>query len=171
MHTVVLFVVAMLAMGACSNGSSSKTSSSNPNASKKTDAACKLVTEDDATKLFGVAAEPGDNSSPGTETSVCIWTADDTENHSFILQVRVYDDIYHYGGDLFPQAEKLSGLGDKAFVSKGKSIAGTDVQFVKDGKTFAVNYAITNVMAKTKKTAADQADQLVEIVKENSSDV
>ena len=177
----VLLIVAAIAIGACGGGSSkdaSSNSNSNSNSSsngggKKTDssAACKVVTQADATKLFGVEAKEGDNASPGNESSVCIWQADDDADHGYLLQVRVYDDVFHYGEDFMDGAEKVAGLGDKAFVSAKDTIAGTDVQFVKDGKTFAVNYGITNVMAKVKKSAADQADDLVAIVKANAGNV
>lgn len=178
-------LVAVFALGACGGGSSDDASESTPNTasnsgdnnggssgSSGSGAACKLVTQADATKLFGVEAKAKENASPGDEASVCIWQADDAENHGFLLQVRVYDDEFHYGGDsdIFPNAETIAGLGDKAFVNKGQQ-AGTDVQFVKDGKTYVVNYGITNIMAEEKKLAADQADELVAIVKANSSNV
>lgn len=174
----VLVVVAALALGACSSGSSDDASGSTPssagtqgNGTDGSDVACKLVTQADATKLFGVEAITAENASPGNEISVCMWQASDAENHGFLLQVRVYGDEFHYGGDtnLFPNAESISGLGDKAFVNNGP--AGADVQFVKDGKTYSVNYGITNVMAEKKLSAADQADELVAIVKANSSRV
>jgi hypothetical protein len=178
-----LVVAAVLAIAACGGGSSkdaspNSNSNSNSNAStnaggKRTDSttACKVVTQADASKLFGVEAKEGDNASPGNESSVCVWEADDDADHGYLLQVRVYDDVFHYGEDFMDGAVKVAGLGDKAFVSAKDTIAGTDVQFVKDGKTFAVNYGITNVMAKVKKQASDQADDLVAIVKANAGNV
>jgi hypothetical protein len=163
-----LSVVAASVLGACGGGSGG---SDDEAKAPPTNAACTLVTKEDATTLFGVEADASDNASPGDEASVCMWEADDGDNHSYLLQVRVYDDEYHYGGEIFPTAEEISGLGDKAFVNKGESIAGTDVQFVQGGKTYTVNYGISNVMAKVKKSAADQADELVAIIRANSSKV
>jgi hypothetical protein len=184
----VMVLVAVLALGAC-GGSDSKDSSgtgSNPNPSTQSDnesdgggdapasdAACKLITADEATTLFGgTEAKSTEDASPvSNAASTCIWGGEDTENHSYLLQMRFYGDEAHYGGDLYDDEAAVDGLGDKAFVRKADGIAGVDVQWVADGNTYAVNYGITNVMADVKKNASDQADELVTLLKANQGRV
>jgi hypothetical protein len=170
-----VLLAGIVMLGGCGRDGTSNVSRAAGANKTDSDAACKLVDEPDASALFGVPAKSApDAIGQGGAASECIWEADDNADHSYLLQVRIYDDVNHYGGEtagLFPNKQPVSGLGDKAFVNSGDTIAGTDVQFVKDGKTYTVNYGITNVMADVRKNASDQADELVELVKSNAAKV
>jgi hypothetical protein len=61
-----------------------------------------------------------------------------------LLQARVYPGPQFYGETAIPGAKsiELSGT-DKAFVRQGAGGKTVDVQFVKDGKTGAINFTDT----------------------------
>jgi len=177
---VAVLAAMVLVVGACggsddesADSSSDAKSAQESGGSKKSgasasaDAACERVTEADATSLFGAAATKGTDSSPvASAASACIWEAEDSSGHKYLLQSRVYDGEQYYGEALFDSAERISGLGDKAFVNKGR--VGVEVQYVQDGKTYSVNYSIINVGADSPKYPTEQADELIGIVKRNA---
>jgi hypothetical protein len=182
--TVVVAGAAVVSLAACGGGSSKKAATGSPTVTSikakstgsssgtSSDVACKLMGQDDATQLFGTAAQKtdGDGVNASAANSVCLWKADDAEQHSMLLQVHVYNDTMHYGETYFPDAKHVDGLGEKAFTHPMGS-SGVEVQFVKNGTTYDVAYPITNVLAKTPKNASDQLDQLESALKANASRV
>jgi hypothetical protein len=183
---MALVCVFAAAIGACGGGSSKhatanqanqNVSATSPATSKSgsgnkagSDAACKLVSQDDATKLFTVPAQPGTKTMDIPHmTSQCHWKAEDADNHNWRVDISVFDTAAAYGESQFPGAEHVVGLGDKAFVQKSDSLAGVTIQFVHADQTFQVNYAIANVLATTPKHATDQTDQLIAMLKANVS--
>jgi hypothetical protein len=177
MKRVLVVGVALLALGACSSDGSdaspnSQPATTQPAAPVADSAACRLIGESDATSFLGAPATQVQAAATAGESSTCFWTADSAANQGQFLQVRVYDDETHYGITQFKDAKPVSGLGEKAFVSVGPAGADIDVQFVKGGKTFAVNYSVANVVDKENAPSpADRSDELVAIIKANSSKV
>jgi hypothetical protein len=160
MKRVLVVGLALLALGACSSDGSdaspnSQPATTQPAAPVADSAACRLIGESDATTFLGAPATQLQTGATAGESSTCFWTADSAANQGQFLQVRVYD-----------------GLGEKGFVSVGPAGADIDVQFVKGGKTFAVNYSVANVVDKENAPSpVDRSDELVAIIKANSSKV
>jgi hypothetical protein len=178
MKRIVVVCVAVFALGACSsdgsdsNASSTSTSTTTRPAAQAADsAACRLIGADDATEFLGGPASQLQSAAAADESSACIWTADSADNLGQLLQIRVFDDEAHYGIKQFETAKPIPGLGDKAFVSVGPAGSSVDVQFVKGGKTYTVHYSIANVVNTDQGGSVDRSDDLVAMIKANSSRV
>lgn len=139
------------ALAACGSSggssSSSKSSSSTTSSGEKVDV-CKIITADAAATVVGSPAKEETPSSPELSTEgVCIYKKDTTDVGVNLLQVRVYKGPQFYGEKIFPNAEAIKVKGaDKAFLSvktAGGGAASYDLQFVKDGRTGALNYTAT----------------------------
>ncbi len=102
-------------------------------------AACNIVTEADATALFGKQAVK-DEGVPVTDPNMigeCLWTWD-TETSNQLLQFRIWDGEQYFGQE--PSGSQSLDLGDKAYVNVG-SISGVDITWVQDGKTIRLSYS------------------------------
>jgi hypothetical protein len=105
--------------GATRGGNSNSNSISN--ASGGSASACKLVTQSDASALFGhPAAQTTDAAgSTGLAQSACLWKFDTAPGaatgQSYLLQVRVYDKPVFYNPNLIPGTQIISGVGDQAY--------------------------------------------------------
>lgn len=146
---VVATLAPLLIAGLAACGSSDAPSGSTPKVKGDTaDRAreqvdvCAIATPADAGEIFGEAAKVRDaTQSEPLISGICIYTAASDEfavRH--LLQLRVYEGSEFYGKQLFPDADPLEGLGDKAFVSVNEAAHMVDVQFVIDGRTGIVNY-------------------------------
>jgi hypothetical protein len=149
--------IACAALAACgsssgskSSGSSSDTkSSSNPTTSSKDKiAVCKIITPEAAATVVGSPAKEEAPSGPELATAgVCIYKRDTTDIAVNLLQARVYNGPQFYGERIFPDAKTITVKGaDKAFLNiktAGAGAANYDLQFVKNGKTGALNYTAT----------------------------
>lgn len=128
--------------GTTSSGSSSSGGSSSANTQ-----ACDLVTQSQATTLFGHPAQTKAPAGAGISASQCLWGADTTPGKLgdtiYLLQVHVYNGEQFYGERIYTSAEHLDGIGDKAFVAKQGNIE--TVQFVKNGKTVSIAYSVNNI--------------------------
>lgn len=114
---------------------------------------CELVTQDDATKLFGVDAEKQRNTEPARVGVACIWQggdgadggdAEDGESQvSHLLLFRVYAGEAYYGDVFYEEEdrESVSGLGDRAFMARDPVTGGVDLQWVQNGMTLTLNYS------------------------------
>jgi hypothetical protein len=177
----VVLVAVFLTAAACGGGSSSKRTTSTlgsqgANAgpgSKATTAACALITQADATKLFGHAAQSKKADNPSGAESVCVWAADTNpdpnsiDDISYLLQVRVYDGAQYYGEKYMKAPKSISGLGDKAFTNVQGPLV--QAQFVKDGKTVTMAYSINAIAADPKPKASDQQDEIVALARTAAS--
>lgn len=147
---VALGAIVITGCGSSSGSSPSgadKTSTTTGGASssgKKIDV-CKIITPADAEKVAGgpVEAQAPSSAEP-LSSGVCIYKATGGGIRVSLLQVRVYPGPQFYGAQLLPDTKSIDLSGtDKAFVRTGSGGKSVDVQFVKDGKTGAVNFTDT----------------------------
>jgi hypothetical protein len=152
--------------GGASGGSSatSATSAGNASGTKKIDV-CKIITPADAQKVVGGPVEvQAPSGGEGLASGVCIYKATGGGIRVSLLQVRVYPGPQFYGETAIPGAKSIDISGtDKAFVREAAAGKTVDVQFVKDGKTGAINFTdtgstpsdatVTNVQAVAQKLA------------------
>jgi hypothetical protein len=180
--------IAAAVFAACSGSSSKSTTSPSINAKPSnvgttpttsggseagtpitSDAACKLVTQADATALFGhPATQKTDNVPTQLAKSVCIWSARPTNLLSYLLQVRVWDGPQFFTGNL-PGYVSLPGVADKAaiYVLPGGSSILTAYQ--KGNQVVTISYSVHEIATGNRKKAADQQDQFVALVKQAAS--
>lgn len=172
MKRVLVVGVALLALGACSSDGSDASPNSQPATTQPAalaSAACTLVGQADADAFFGSPAMQMQASAPEGEAPACIWTADNADAPGSLMEIRVFDDVSHYAIKNFPKAKPVAGLGEKAFVATDRAGATIDVQFVKRGKTFTVNYVVPNVVNTSQgANTVDRTDELVAMIKANS---
>lgn len=133
--------------GSTSSGRSTRSSSASSSSAAKIDV-CTIITPADAATVVGSPAKTEPSSGPELSTQgVCIYKKDTTDIGVNLLQVRVYGGPQFYGEKIFPDAKPIKVKGaDKAFLAvktSGGGAAGYDLQFVKDGKTGALNYTAT----------------------------
>lgn len=162
-RTLLAAVAAAVLLAACGGGSSSKPSGSSTSSTaagshgttaKSTtknlsdEALCKIVTAQDAAKLFGEPAQrkAASGVAPGSRAQCLYHNPDDGLNVRNLLQVRVYPAPQYYGERIYPGAKKLSGLGDKAFVSTQGAGHSVEIQFVQSGRTVSINYSAGNAV-------------------------
>ena len=155
-RTALAVAVAAVLLAACGGGSSSKSSSSSTSGGSTTtkgstssgkalsDAAlCKIITADDAAKVFGEPAQqkPPAGVAPGASAQCLYDNPNDGLSVRNLLQVRVYPRPQYYGEKIYPGAQSLSGLGDKAFVSTQGAMHAVEIQFMQNGRTVSINYS------------------------------
>jgi len=135
--------------GSASNGSTKTTgttgsASGAPSSGKKIDV-CKIITPTDAEKVAGGPVEVQPPSGSETLASgVCIYKATSGGIRVSLLQVRVYPGPQFYGEQALSDTKSITLSGtDKAFVRSAAGGKTVDVQFVKNGKTGAVNFTDT----------------------------
>ena len=150
---VALGVLAIAGCGS-SSGSSSNASTRTSSTTGSTSAAssggakidvCKIITPADAEKVAGGPVE--EQAPAGTEglaSGVCIYKATGGGIRVSLLQVRVYPGPQFYGEQALTDTKSIDISGtDKAFVRSAAGGKTVDVQFVKNGKTGAVNFTDT----------------------------
>jgi hypothetical protein len=134
---------------------------------------CRLVTRDDAARLFGEAARTTDEQSPVALGASCVYAdsaGDRLGEVGHLLRVRVFDGEQFFGADTFDDERTVAGLGDRAFVRSGDgALAGVDVQFVKDGETVTLGYSTVNNGVDNdadKVRAGERADEVVALARQ-----
>ena len=135
-------VVLALALGVAACGGDDDTSSSPPApTSEKTpvDAACSLLTAADATTLFGVPAQPRVEGRPKSVASQCIYQSPALDGQ--LAQFRIFDNERYYSEDLVADGTPVTGLGRKAYIDAEGPDGIVDLQFVNDGKVYALAYS------------------------------
>ncbi len=155
--------VALFLVGGCGSSGGAKvvatSTSSRPAVVKDL---CTVITPADAASVFGApgTARPRSGSTTGL-TGACLYKKDGTAPTIDLLQVRVYDGPQYYGAQLFKNAESVEIVGaDRAFERVGTGPGGAttfDLQFVKDGKTAAINYVATGGTSPTASSASLRA--------------
>jgi hypothetical protein len=150
-------VVTVLVAAGCSGGGGKAATTTTT--SLPADTACKLVSVADATKLFAdTALISPDVSRSGGAASVCVYDVASASGQ--LLQVRVYTNDQYYAQAEHPDAVAVSGLGDRAFVSKNGPSGLVDCQFVKSRTVYS--FAYSNLTA----DAANKADALVALARQ-----
>jgi hypothetical protein len=180
MRTLALALTLVLVFAAC--GSSKHSTAPTNNGSSTTLArpagapnvpACTLVTQADATTLFGHPALLNNTNNPTSAVSSCVWQADTNpdpnalDDITYLLQARIYNGEEFYGEKYLSNVKKLSGIGDKAFVNTQGPLA--QVEFVKHGRTVTIAYSIEAIAANPKPKASDQQDALIAIARAAAS--
>jgi len=141
---IAISAVALFA-GCSSSGDDGGSTSAEPSAAAAAAngdsslAACNIVTEADATALFGKQAVK-DEGALVTDPNMlgeCLWTWD-TDTSNQLIQFRVWNGEQYYGQE--PAGSQSLDLGDKAFMTVG-SLAGVDITWVQDGKTIQLSYS------------------------------
>jgi hypothetical protein len=126
------------------------------------DAACKLITAQDAGALFGGTATQQDDASPSAvSSSVCIWGGA-VDGVNYLLQIRIGDGEQFYTGNI-PGNEALGGIGDKAAIREAGNAAEETISYVKDGKAYTIALSAHEI-GKTQLAKAKR-DQLISLVK------
>jgi len=147
---VALGVVAIAGCGSSSGSSSnastktSTTTAGAPSRGKEIDV-CKIITPADAEKVAGgPVTEQAPAGTEGLASGVCIYKATGGGIRVSLLQVRVYPGPQFYGEQALSDTKSIDITGaDKAFVRSAAGGKTVDVQFVKNGKTGAVNFTDT----------------------------
>ncbi|MGZ8734542.1 MAG: hypothetical protein ACXW1M_05100 [Acidimicrobiia bacterium] len=147
----VLIVVALaLAVAAC-GGDDDTTASSPPPATDvetASQAACTLLTPADATTLFGVPAQPKADDQPKSVASQCIYESAGLDGQ--LVQFRIFDNERYYSKNLVEDGKAITGLGTKAYIDTQGPDGIVDLQFVHDGKVYALAYSNTTGDAATR---------------------
>jgi len=171
---VALVCAGTIALVACSSGGSKSAGrrvSAQPASSGKGGAqACSIVSQADASTLFGhPAGEIPDASGGIGASSTCIWKSDTdagstTKNVSYLLQVRVFPDTIHYSDQIAQTATKLDDVGDKAYVQSLGVIE--TVTLVHKGQTVTIAYSINGFGGSVHTEARSQRTELVALAKQ-----
>lgn len=104
--------------------------------------ACKLVTQEDASQLFGKPASPEESGAfviDPNMVSECLWTWDSPEADNQLLQFRIWNGEMYYSEPSDSYTQTLD-IGDKGNIRVHKT-AGVDIQWVQDGKTIDLSYS------------------------------
>ena len=106
---------------------------------------CALLTQTDATALFGkpAATYKGGAKTPDSKLNACGWDYDYPDNSSHLLQLVVYDSDIAYSQD---PASTPFAIGDKGNVTVS-NLSGVDVMWVQKGKTYSLSYFTTGPSA------------------------
>lgn len=136
-------IVAVLGLGVASCGSDDGSSSSGPSpatdAETATQAACSLLTAADATTLFGVAAQPKADDQPKSVASQCIYESGGLDGQ--LVQFRIFDNERYYSRSITDHGQAIKGLAQKAYIDAQGPGGIVDLQFVRDGKVYALAYS------------------------------
>jgi hypothetical protein len=141
---------------------SSGDSTSGDGAKTASDAACKLITAEDAGTLFGgTATQQADASPSAVSGSVCIWGGT-VDGVNYLLQIRIGDGEQFYTGNI-PGNESLDGIGDNAAIREAGNAAEETISYVKGGKAYTIALSAHEI-GKTQLAKAKR-DQLISLVK------
>jgi hypothetical protein len=144
---------------------------SDPSSGSLDDDPCRLVSQRDATVLFGAPATQvkdfNGTMTSGHDMTYCDWTAHSKNGHvqgsidyELIVGVMKYSLIGHYIEQPFATSRPLLGIADKAVYAKLSDTA-TTVQFVKNGRLVVLNDGVGPYVAQNLNKGLDQADRLI----------
>jgi hypothetical protein len=143
-------LVLVVALAACGSDDDSSSNPTNPTPKTAVDAACKLLTAADATTLFGLPAEVRVEGRPKSVASQCIYQSPVIDGQ--LLQFRIFDDPTYYSKALVDDGEVVTGLGRKAYIDAQGPDGIVDLQFVNDGRVYALAYSNASGDAATRAT-------------------
>lgn len=101
--------------------------------------ACQVVTQADASSIFGETATE-DQGTPISDPNLlgeCLWTWD-TETANQLIQFRIWNGEQYFG-EMEADSQPLD-IGDKGKI-RVNEIAGIDIEWVQDGKTVSLSYS------------------------------
>ena len=141
-------MTAVLAAG-CSDGTNARAASSDSatTGTRKALWACGLVTQADATQLFGRAAQMTTVNHPTGAVSVCGWKADSMSdptalgNIGYKVEAYAYDGAQYYVESSLARPERLTGIGDRAFIVVGSAVIQGQAEW--HGHVASVTYSVT----------------------------
>lgn len=120
--------------------------------------ACGLVTQADASDLFGHSAVADDGPSAPTMIDQCLWTWD-TETSNQLLQFHIWKD---FPLDQPADAQTL-GLGDGGYI-RVHPMAGVDITWRQGGRVFSIAYSTIGPDAPKAPEREEQVRSLAERV-------
>jgi hypothetical protein len=139
-------------LGAASCGGGDDTSATPPPPATDVDtasqAACSLLTPADATTLFGVPAQPRIDDQPKGVASQCLYESPGLDGQ--LVQFRIFANERYYSKNLVEDGKPITGLGTKAYIDTQGPDGIVDLQFVNDGKVYALAYSNTSGDASTR---------------------
>jgi len=100
--------------------------------------ACDIVTQQDATALFGQTASPQEGQLVVDPNLIgeCLWTWD-TATSNQLLQFRIWNGPQYYGA---PSDSQPLDIGEKGYI-RVHPLAGVDIEWVQNGKTISLSYS------------------------------
>jgi hypothetical protein len=100
--------------------------------------ACGLITQDDASTLFGKPANR-DKGTPVIDPNMlgeCLWSWE-AETGNQLLQFRIWQGTQYYGPT--PDSQPFD-LGENGYI-RAHRVSGVDVEWVQEGRTISVSYS------------------------------
>ena len=122
--------------------------------------ACAIVTQQDASNLFGQPAVPDTGQTGVTMVAQCLWTWD-TDTSNQLLQFHIWDPR---GYDMPEDAEPLA-IGDGGYIRK-HPVSGVDIAWLQNGQLISLAYSTIGPDAPK---AIDRAEQLIELARQVES--
>jgi len=99
-------------------------------------AACAFINKRDASKLFGAPASRSTITDTSGAVSVCSWIG---KNNAHLV-IKIYNDEAHYGEQYVDKPQRVTGIADRAYVRVQSGVGIVELQFIRNGKTFAFTY-------------------------------
>lgn len=124
--------------------------------------ACSVVTQQDATQLFGKPASPqqGQLNVDPNMLGECLWTWD-TETSNQLLQFRIWNGSQYYGNP--PANSQPLDIGDKGYIQLNE-FAGVSIEWVQGDKTITLDYSTIGSDVPKATTKADAVKNLAQNV-------
>lgn len=144
----MVFAIGFSACGDDSSDSGGQQQAPAPNASDQSEntSACDIVTQSDATQLFGKPAvkDEGAMVVDPAMSGECLWSWESEEYDSQLLQVRIWNGnpgLYYTETADVPGAQALD-IGDRGHVTVTEgALGGVDIEWLQDGKTVSLTYS------------------------------
>lgn len=120
--------------------------------------ACDLVTQADASALFGQPASPQTGYQGAAMFDQCLWTWD-TETANQLLQFSIWD-VRAYSP---PEDSEPIALGQQGFV-RVHPLAGVDVGWIQDDRMISLAYSTVGAEVPRAETKAEQVKELARLI-------
>lgn len=160
MSYVGLLVVALIAVacgGTTSEGKSgADTQPATTRGGGKVDA-CALITQDDASTLFGKPASK-DKGTPVIDPDMlgeCLWSWE-TEAANQLLQFRIWKGVQYYAPT--PDSQSVD-LGEQGYI-RAHRVSGVDIEWVQGGRTVSISYSTVGPGAPDPTSKIEEVKQL-----------
>ena len=152
----------LLLLSSCTGGEEATSGSAVPGAPAPETAAvdgCAIVTQADATALFGQPASPDSGHGAVTMITQCLWTWD-TDTSNQLLQFHIWDPL---GYDMPEDAEALD-IGEGGYI-RAHPVGGVDVAWLQGGQLISLAYSTIGPDAPR---ATERAEQVVALARQVS---
>ncbi len=160
MLAALLLVLAVSACGSSTGGNAGDTQAAGQNGGPDQIDACSIVTQQDATQLFGKPASPQQaqlNVDPNM-LGECLWTWD-TQTSNQLLQFRIWNGPQYYGNP--PADSQPLDIGDKGYTRKNE-FSGVTIEWVQNGKTITLDYSTIGSDVPNAATKSDAVKNLAQ---------